>query len=127
MNPQASCAGQDPSSPAPSSDKLGASEIQFKPDKSSVSARLMQVGLVLSSVLIGGMIVFILLRKKIMASNAARNTKIKILGQRRIGPKSSVVLVEIASKQYVLGLGGDRITPIDKFEAEIPRDLSAPQ
>ncbi len=62
------------------------------------------------------LIIYGLARKRLSLLHANNTSKIKILEIRHLMPKKSLCLVEIAGREYLLGLGSETITLLAETE-----------
>lgn len=61
------------------------------------------------------------LRKRILPRFGTPNTnQVNVVERQSIGPKSSVVLLDVQGRRYLLGVGESSINVLDSFEAPEP-------
>ncbi|MBU0943427.1 MAG: flagellar biosynthetic protein FliO [Proteobacteria bacterium] len=71
------------------------------------------------------LIIYGLARKRLSLAHSNRKSQIKILETRHLMAKKSLCLVEVAGREYLLGLGNDTITLLATLDAEKNHNFSA--
>ncbi|MBU1139266.1 MAG: flagellar biosynthetic protein FliO [Proteobacteria bacterium] len=71
------------------------------------------------------LIVYGFARKKLSLVHSSKKSKIKIIEMRPLMAKKSLCLVEVAGRQYLLGLGSETITLLSTVETNESHNFSA--
>lgn len=92
-----------------------------EPSLSSAGLRMLWGLLVVLGILL---IVYGLARKRLSLVHSSKKSKIKIIEMRPLMAKKALCLVEVAGRQYLLGLGSETITLLSKIETKKNHNFS---
>lgn len=71
------------------------------------------------------LVIYGLARKKLSLVHSSKYSKIKIIEMRPLMAKKSLCLVEVAGRQYLLGLGSETITLLSALDTNKSHNFSA--
>lgn len=67
-------------------------------------------------------LLYVLRRKLLPRSGGGQRRQIAVVARQGVGPKTSVALIDVAGRRYLLGVGDQTVSVLDSYAAPAPED-----